>query len=145
MQSIGTNIKYFRGKENMSQDVFAEKLNFSKHTISAFENNKRLPNVADFIRICDILGASADTLLGLPTENKYPDFKKSRLSTRIANIREYAGETEDEFAGKLNISVSTLKKYEHSHRTPPLQRIKDICEGYGYSADYLLGRDQGGK
>lgn len=144
MQTIGTNIKYFRGKENMSQDIFAEKLNFSKHTISAFENNKRLPNVADFIRICDILGASADTLLGLPTENKYPDLKKGRLSTRIANIREHAGETENEFAKKLNISVSTLKKYEHSHRIPPLQRIKDICEGYGYSADYLLGRDRGG-
>lgn len=123
----------------MTQETFAGKLNFSKHTVSAFENDKRLPNIADFVGICHILEASADELLGLPNNLTVPVSKKDRLSTRISNIRDLEGETEEAFAEKLHMSVSTLKKYESSHRIPPLQRIKDMCIAYGYSADYLLG------
>lgn len=143
MYSLGKEIQEKRKKAKMSQKECAEKLYLSESTLSQLETNKKLPDITELVSICNLFKVSADDLLGLPNNLKYLKTKRTGLSNIIQNIREEAGETEKDFAYKIDVSISTLKKYEGNHRTPPLHRIIKIAKVYNYSVDYLLEIQRG--
>lgn len=136
--SLGQNLKLFRGKQTQAE--FAKALGISSNTVSTLEQNKQIPSIDLFIKICNTLQVSADELLNLPLDLDYPNVRLRNLATTLLSIRESKlGLTQTQLAKQLNISVSTLSKYERGNRTPPLPRIKLFCETYKISADYVLG------
>jgi transcriptional regulator with XRE-family HTH domain len=48
----------------MSQQDLAERIGKSRTTVTNIENGVQLPTVETLIRICDVLGVSADWILG---------------------------------------------------------------------------------
>ena len=136
LNTLGKNIKHYRGK--MSQEQFAVSLNITKSKLSSIETNKRLPNLDEFKRICTTTCVSADKLLGLPPNLKYPTQKVKSLGTKLIDLRNSLTLNQGEFAKKIDVSKATLSKYESDNRLPPLNRIRSICEQFQISADYLL-------
>lgn len=67
--------------------------------------------------------------------------EKNSLSLRLTYLRKQKGYTQYEVSEILNISRSTLSKYEHGTRIPNIETLMQLATLYGVSCDYLLCRD----
>lgn len=67
--------------------------------------------------------------------------KKNTLSLRLVYLRKQKGYTQYEVSEILNISRSTLSKYEKGTRIPNLEILTKLENLYNVSCDYLLCRD----
>lgn len=67
--------------------------------------------------------------------------KKNTLSLRLVYLRKQKGYTQYEVSEILNISRSTLSKYEKGTRIPNLEILIKLANLYNVSCDYLLCRD----
>ena len=61
------------------------------------------------------------------------------IGARLAEIRKYNDDTQEELALKLNISVSTVRSWEQEKSSPSHDLLVSICRLYDVSSDYLLG------
>lgn len=59
------NLKYAREQKGLSQKEVSEKIGVAKSTYSLYESGNREPNVQTIKKIADVLGVSADELLGI--------------------------------------------------------------------------------
>lgn len=62
------NLKLAREQKGLSQKDVAEKIGVAKSTYSLYESGNREPNVQTIKKISDVLGVSADELLGINSE-----------------------------------------------------------------------------
>lgn len=58
---------------------------------------------------------------------------------RIKNLRIDHDKTQKEISELLGTEQSYYAKYENGHRPLPIDRLKELCEYYQVSADYILG------
>ncbi len=63
------------------------------------------------------------------------------FGTNLAEIRRERGLSQRQAAQELKVSQALLSHYENEAREPGIPFICRVCEYYGISADYLLGRD----
>ena len=61
---------------------------------------------------------------------------------RIRELRQDRGWRQEDLAHELNISDRAVGHYETGRRTPDLDTILALCEIFGVTADYLLGRSE---
>lgn len=61
------------------------------------------------------------------------------FSKRLKGLREESNLERDELANILNLSYSTISKYETGVRTPDDEIKKKIAEYFNVSLDYLMG------
>lgn len=64
MKSLGSNIRYLRESQNLSQKDLANRLNVGTSTLSQYENNIRVPSDDIKIKIADYFNVTVDYLLG---------------------------------------------------------------------------------
>ncbi len=69
---LSDNIRYFRKKNNMSQDELAEKLGVSRQSISLWENGQTQPTIDNIIALSKIFNISSDMLLGTAGMSSVP-------------------------------------------------------------------------
>ena len=62
------------------------------------------------------------------------------FSDTMAALRRERGLSQRDAAAQLGISQALLSHYENGAREPRLDFLVRICDFYGVSADYLLGR-----
>lgn len=62
------NLKYAREQKGLSQKEVSEKIGVAKSTYSLYESGNREPNVQTIKKIADVLGVSADELLGIDSD-----------------------------------------------------------------------------
>lgn len=62
-QDIGTNIRYFRKRAELSIEELAEQIPVSRPTLSNWENGVRTPDIYKLTRISEILNISLDVLV----------------------------------------------------------------------------------
>ena len=79
---IGRNIQAARKQLNMSREELAEKSGLSAKFIGNIERGEKAVSLASFVCIANVLGASADSLLGSVLVNGY-QVKTSMLCERI--------------------------------------------------------------
>ena len=60
----------------------------------------------------------------------------------LAGLRSERGVSQRQVAADLGISQALLSHYENGAREPGLAFVCRVCEYYGVSADYLLGRSE---
>lgn len=58
---------------------------------------------------------------------------------RIKNLRIDSDKSQKEIALLLGTEQSYYAKYENGKRPLPIDRLKQLCEYYNVSADYILG------
>ncbi len=62
------------------------------------------------------------------------------LGERLRIAREWRRLTQAGLGAKLNLSHSTINRYESGLRSPPSETLKRLADTLGVSTDYLLGR-----
>ena len=62
----------------------------------------------------------------------------NNLNQKIKNLREALGLTRKEFAKRLNVSVSTISRWESGERIPNLYHLKKIIEVFRVKPEHLL-------
>ena len=67
---IGTNIKRLRREKEMTQESLAEYLGVSVSAVSQWESEKTAPDLSLIPPLCNLLGVTSDTLLGIDLEAK---------------------------------------------------------------------------
>ena len=61
---LGDNIRALRRAQGLTQAALAEKLRLTPQNISKWENGQSMPDVANLCLLADVLGVTADRLLG---------------------------------------------------------------------------------
>ena len=61
---------------------------------------------------------------------------------RIRDLRTAAGWTQAQLGEKLNVGNTAISQYESETRQLTPEAIHAICDYFGCTADYLLGRSQ---
>lgn len=59
---------------------------------------------------------------------------------RIRELRTAFGWRQDELAEKINVSRQAIGSYETGRRDPDTKTISALCDVFGCTSDYLLGR-----
>lgn len=59
---------------------------------------------------------------------------------RIRDMREDADKTQVQIAAVLGTSQTMYARYERGANEMPIHHLLTLCDYYGVSADYLLGR-----
>ena len=72
MRNYGEGLKYQRGANGLSQMELAKRTGLSQQAISLWEQNKRVPSIANCETLADFYGISLDELVGR-------DFKEKNL------------------------------------------------------------------
>lgn len=67
---VGNRIKHYREKIGMSQKDFAEKIGVSTNRASNWERGINRPDVDYLVKICEVLGITADELLEIDIKEK---------------------------------------------------------------------------
>jgi len=62
------------------------------------------------------------------------------FSGTLSALRKARGWSQRKVADELGISQALLSHYENGLREPRLEFVAKICDYYGVSADYILGR-----
>lgn len=62
---------------------------------------------------------------------------------KLKAAREDADLTQEEASEKIGIQRQQLSRYERGAVEPTVTRLRELCELYNVSADYLLGLRQG--
>jgi len=65
---------------------------------------------------------------------------KSAFSEALSSLRREKGLSQRNVAADLGISQALLSHYENGAREPKLEFVVKMCNYYGVSADYILGR-----
>ena len=64
-----------------------------------------------------------------------------KFNENLRDLRLRLGKTQKEVAEDMGLQVSTYSNYEQGLREPSLDVLKIICDYYGVTADYLIGRE----
>ena len=95
LKEIGARINARRKQMGMTQEILAERMDVSIQMISNLELGKKAIRPENLIKLCDVLGVSADYVLrGLRTERDTVGFmeKYTRLSVENQQLLEKLAE-----------------------------------------------------
>lgn len=81
-------IKELRKQRNMTQQELADRLQVTFQTVSKWENDVNLPDIAQLPRLAEIFGVSADVILGIEPMEKHPDLRRLDSAGYWAGCRE---------------------------------------------------------
>lgn len=84
MKTIGEKIKYYRQKNNMTQEKLASCLNVTFQTVSKWETGVSSPDLSLIVPLTKLFRISADELLGLydeETDKRYEELKEAYSNT----------------------------------------------------------------
>ena len=90
---IGDNIKFYRKKNQLTQDDIAEACNVTRQAVSKWENGKGTPDIANLMAIAALFQISVDELLS----NEKSEKKQSDYI--------YESRTEYDIDGKKNFDI----------------------------------------
>lgn len=62
-KSLGQKLREYRARRGWSQDACAERMGITTRYLSDIERGDKAPRLATFIRMCNVLDASADDVL----------------------------------------------------------------------------------
>ncbi len=63
-----------------------------------------------------------------------------KTAERIRSLREDKDLSQTQVAEYLNTSQTVYSRYERNERSLPIEMLYELCNFYGVSADYILGR-----
>lgn len=69
------------------------------------------------------------------------EINPTSFGERLRQIRKERGETQDEFAKKIETSKQVLSRYESGQRIPKISLAEKYAKALGVSVDYLMGKD----
>ncbi len=68
--TIGSRIRQYRRKKDLTQEQLAEYLGITARAVSQWETDRTAPDLSQFPLLCNIFGISSDALLGIEVSSK---------------------------------------------------------------------------
>ncbi len=97
--TIGEKITLLRSRENLSQELLAEKLSVSRQSVSKWEMDQAQPQLDKVVQLCQLFQISTDELL-----------VEKRPLPGVRGTHRYFGT--DGFRGEANRSLTSLQAYK---------------------------------
>ena len=114
---VGSNIKFYRKKANLTQKELGDLIGKGKSNISMYESSDRLPPIDVLVKLCKVLNVSVSTLLGIKDNaetayNNSPDLPElSEGEKAIVDIfRLIPKEQQKHFLEMGRVFADSLKK-----------------------------------
>lgn len=61
--SLGTNISYLRKQKKLTQEQLAERMNVTRQTVSRWESDEVIPELAKLVELCSVFSCKLDSLV----------------------------------------------------------------------------------
>lgn len=142
---IERRLKLTRERFGYSQLEVAKKMNVNRSLIALWENGYANISLKQLIKLAFIYQVPIDYLLGIIDETNdyhYNFIYKMDLKyigTKLKEIRKNNFLTQEKFAKKLDTKRSSISYYEIGKMMISTADLKQICETFGVSADYIVG------
>lgn len=142
---IEIRIKFLRDLKGLSQMELAEKLGVSRSVINSWENGYANISLRKLVKLSYFFKVPIDYILGLINEFNKDDYEFKEnldlkyLGRNIRIIRIIEGLNQREFALKIKTKPSSISYYECGKMSISTADLKDICNTFGFSADWCIG------
>jgi len=142
---IENRIKFLRERLGYTQYDLAKMLNISRSLVAIWENGYANISLKQIIKFCNVYDVSLDYLLGIVDVPKDYDYcfinnlNLKYVGEKIKEIRKNEKLTQEKFASKIFTKRSNISYYEIGKMMISTADLKQICETFGYSADYIVG------
>ena len=142
---IEERIFNIRERIGYTQEELAKKLGVSRSLVNNWENGYANISLKQLIKLAYIYQVPIDYLLGIIEEIDNYDYHYidtmdlKSIGLKLKEIRKTNKMTQDKFAQKIDTKRSSISYYEIGKMTISTADLKQICETFGVSADYLVG------
>lgn len=134
-----------RERIGYTQEELAKKLGVSRSLVNNWENGYANISLRQLIKLAYIYQVPIDYLLGIIEE--IDDYEYHYIDTmdlksiglKLKEIRKTNKMTQDKFAQKIDTKRSSISYYEIGRMMISTADLKQICETFGVSADYIVG------
>ena len=136
-------LKKVRIYTDLKQREVAEILGVSRNSYNMWERENDLIPLRQLDKFCNIFHVSLDYVLGFTDVWEYENSKRidsKLLAKRIKRIRRENDLTQDELAKILNITRSSISKYENGINLALTSYIIGFCKYFHVSADFVTGK-----
>ena len=142
---IEKRIRALRERIGYSQIEIAKILGVNRSLIALWENGYANISLKQLIKLAYIYQVAIDYLLGIIEE--IDDYEYHYIDTmdlksiglKLKEIRKTNKMTQDKFAQKIDTKRSSISYYEIGRMMISTADLKQICETFGVSADYIVG------
>ena len=107
-KKIGLFIKELRQKNNMSQNILAEKIPINREAISKWENGRTIPDSSTIIRLSEIFNVSIDEIMFGEYRSKENEKKLQDINLMIYDDRNLINKKYNKTAKFLVVSLIVL-------------------------------------
>lgn len=134
-----------RERIGYTQEELAKKLGVSRSLVNNWENGYANISLRQLIKLSYIYQVPIDYLLGIIDEIDHYDYHYvdtmdlKGIGFRLKEIRKANKMTQDKFAQKIDTKRSSISYYEIGKMMISTADLKQICETFGVSADYIVG------
>lgn len=142
---IEKRIKLLRERIGYSQLDIAKKVGVNRSLIALWENGYANISLKQLIKLSYIFQVPIDYILGIIDEidNFHYSFiykiDLKNIGIRLKEIRKSQNLTQENFAKKIDTKRSSISYYEIGKMMISTADLKQICETFGVSADYIVG------
>lgn len=143
---IEIRLKVLRERSGFTQNELAKKLNVSRSLISIWENGLANISLKQLIKLASIYKVPIDYILGIiddiNTKEKFKYIQEINLKyigEKLREIRKKEKLTQEHFAKIIDTKRSSISYYEIGKMMISTADLKQICETFGHSADYIVG------
>lgn len=139
---IGESIRKLRIKNNLTMNELSKKCEISQSYISDLENGKiKDPSIIKIEKISKVLKVSINQLLNQTSTQEMiqNSISKKEIGKNIKLIRQKKNITRKELAQKLNISYSSIEKYEQGLRGFKVETIDKFSKALEIQANEIMG------
>lgn len=142
---VEMRIKFLRDLKGLTQTELAKKLNVTQALITGWETGYANISLKMLVILSYFYQVPVDYILGLTTHFNREDYHfinnldLKYLGAKIRIIRKMVDLNQEEFACKINTGRSNISYYESGKKAMSSADLKDICNTFGFSADWCLG------
>ena len=142
---IEERIFNIRERIGYTQEELAKKLGVSRSLVNNWENGYANISLKQLIKLAYIYQVPIDYLLGIIEEIDNYDYHYidtmdlKSIGLKLKEIRKANKMTQDKFAQKIDTKRSSISYYEIGRMMISTADLKQICETFGVSADYIVG------
>lgn len=136
-------LKKVRIYADLKQREVADILGVSRNSYNMWEREYDIIPLKQLDKFCNFFNVSLDFVLGFSDTWKYNDCKPINpelLAKRIKRIRRENDLTQDDLANILNITRSSISKYENEVNLALTSYIIGFCKYFHVSADFVTGK-----
>ncbi len=142
---VEERIRFIGERVGYTQKQVASALKISRSLVNNWEHGFANISLKQIIKLAYFYQVPIDYLLGIIDEvDSYPyhyvkDMDLKSIGMKLKALRKNLGFTQEKFAQRLDTKRSSISYYEIGRMMISTADLKQICETFGISADYLVG------